>query len=246
MEIIFGIKMMKINSILLLFVLALGLLVTTSCEKYYFDSGVHEAKYNGSTMTYLKDKTPYFDSTVTIINLAGLSTVLDQENVTFFAPPSGSVNKAIIGLNRYLKFNGKDTVSKLDQIKPEVWKNVLSQYIFKGSNLLKDYPQRDTVSFVTFPGHNYESYSGRIMNIGVIFNNAGGVQYAGYRQLFIGYIPDLSNPQVALQNIPVASSDIQTNNGVVHALNRVKHTFGFNTSRFIDQAVAAGISPATP
>jgi hypothetical protein len=71
----------------------------------------------------------------------------------------------------------------LDQIKPEVWRNTLSQYIFEGKNLLKDYPQRDTVSYVAYPGQNYTSYGGRIMNIGVIFNNAGGVQYAGYRQL---------------------------------------------------------------
>lgn len=237
---------MNLNNRIFYMIIALVVLFSTSCKKYYYDSGVHDPKFEGSTLAYMKAKQPFFDSTLTIINLAGLDEVLDKENVTFFAPPSGSVNKAIIQLNRYLRFEGRDTVSKLNQIKPTVWKNTLLQYIFKSSSLMKDYPQRDTLSYIAFPGQNYTSYSGRIMNIGVIFNNAGGVQYAGYRQLFLAYIPDLSNPQVALQNNPVATSDIQTNNGVLHVLTRTKHTFGFNTLKFIDEAIAAGITPATP
>lgn len=218
----------------------------SGCKKYYFDSGVHDPKFNGSSVQYMAEKKPFFDSTLMVIELAGMKNVIENEEVTFFAPPGGCITRAVIGLNRRLHFNGKDTVKKLDQIKPEVWKNLLSNYIFKGKNLLKDYPQRDTISYVAYPGHNYTSYSGRIMNIGVIFSDAGGVQYAGYRQLFLSYIPDLSNPQIALRNIPVATSDIQTNNGVIHVLNRTKHTFGFVSETFIDQAISAGIEPYTP
>lgn len=220
--------------------------ISFSCTKYYFDSGVHDAKYNGTILEYMKEKKPFFDSTLMVIELAGMNEVFQKENITFFAPPGGTVNRAIRSLNRQLKFEGKDTVAKLEQIKPEVWKNTLSQYIFKGTNLLKDYPQRDTLSYVAYPGQNYTSYGGRIMNIGVIFNDAGGVSYAGYRQLYIAYIPDLSNPQVALTNIPVSTSDIQPKNGVIHVLNKNKHTYGFRTNAFIDLAVSAGISPVTP
>jgi hypothetical protein len=112
--------------------------------------------------------------------------------------------------------------------------------------LLKDYPQRDTLSYIAYPGQNYTSYGGRIMNVGAIFSDAGGVSYAGYRQLFLAYIPDLSNPQVALQNNPVATSDIQTTNGVLHVLTKIKHNLGFNTDTFIDQVIASGILPPTP
>ena len=229
-----------------LLVLASMLLLFASCKKYYFDTGVHNPKYNGSTLQYMKAKQPFFDSTLTVVNLAGLTDVLDKENVTFFAPPSGSVFKSIKRLNIYLRNSGKDTVSKLNQIKPEVWRNTLSQYIFKGSFLLKDYPQRDTLAYIAYPGQNYTSYAGRIMNVGAIFGDAGGVSYAGYRQLFLAYIPDLSNPQVALQNNPVATSDIQTTNGVLHVLTKIKHNLGFNTDTFIDQVVASGILPPTP
>ncbi|QBR12855.1 fasciclin domain-containing protein [Sphingobacterium sp. CZ-2] len=222
------------------------LICFTGCKKYYFDSGIHDPKFNGSSIKYLESKLDFFDSTLMVIDLAGMKNVIENEEVTFFAPPSGCITRAVLGLNRQLQFNGKDTVKELSQIKPQVWKNMLSNYIFKGKNLLKDYPQRDTVSYLAYPGQNYTSYGGRIMNIGVIFNDAGGVQYAGYRQLFLAYIPDLSNPMVSLRNIPIATSDIQTNNGVIHVLNRTKHTFGFFSNTFIDQAISAGIDPLTP
>jgi len=225
--------------------LATVLLLLSSCKKYYFDSGKHDPKYNGTVLQYLKSKQSFFDSTLTVINLAGMDDVLSNEKVTFFAPPSGSVFKSINKLNRYLRNTGKDTVSQLSQIKPEVWRNTLSQYIFKGTFLLKDYPQRDTLAYLAYPGQNYTSYGGRIMNVGAIFNDAGGVVYAGYRQLYLAYIPDLSNPQVALQNNPVATSDIQTTNGVIHVLTKLKHGYGFNGDAFIDQVISAGILPPT-
>lgn len=245
----------KNKSLLILLVTLLSFSV--GCKKYYFDTGIHDPKYNGTTLQYMKAKAPFFDSTLTVISLAGMNDVFEKGNVTFFAPPSGSVFKSILRLNRFLRNDGKDTVSQLSQIKPEVWKNTLNQYIFEKSSLLKDFPQRDTASYVTFPGQNYTSYGGRIMNVGVIFNDAitykpgtteieNIIRYAGYRQLFLAYIPDLSNPQIALQNNPVATSDIQTNNGVLHVLNKRQHNFGFNTDVFIDQAIAAGISAPTP
>lgn len=236
---------MKINKNIILKLLVLFVIGVSSCNKYYFDSGTHNPIFEGSSIDYLKSKEDFFDSTLMVIDLAEMKNTIENENVTFFAPPSGCIARAIKHLNRRLEFNGKDTVKELSQIKPIVWKSLLSNYIFRGKNLLKDYPQRDTVSYLAYPGQNYTSYSGRIMNIGVIFNDAGGVQYAGYRQLFLSYIPDLSNPLVSLKNIPIASSDIQTKNGVIHVLNRTKHTFGFITDMFIDQAIAAGIDPIT-
>ncbi|MGM9478498.1 fasciclin domain-containing protein [Pedobacter sp. GSP4] len=247
---------MKNKDKMLLFSLICMLLALASCKKYYQETGVHEAKYNGNILQYMEDKKPFFDSTLTVIKLAGMADVVSKENITFFAPPSGSIFKSVKQLNVYLRVQGKDTVSKLSQIKPLVWKNILSQYIFKGASRLKDYPQRDTLSYLAYPGQGYASYGNRIMNIGVIFNDAvvynsagaeiSRVAYAGYRQLYLAYIPDLSNPQVSLVNIPVATSDIQPTNGVLHVLTKSKHNFGFNTNTFIEQAISAGIDPATP
>jgi hypothetical protein len=66
-----------------LLVLIGTVLMFASCKKYYFDTGVHDPKYNGSVLQYMKAKQPFFDSTLTVINLAGMNDVLDKETITF-------------------------------------------------------------------------------------------------------------------------------------------------------------------
>lgn len=237
-----------------------ALLVTCffSCKKdYYFDTGVHIAKYDGTIMQYLKSNKVMFDTTVQVINLAGMENVLDKENITFFAPTSSSIVKSVRYLNRFLRANGQDTVKDYRQIKTAVWRKILTQYIFKGKNTLKDYPQLDTLAYTAYPGQAYTSYDGEIMNIGVIYNDAGGVKYAGYRQLFLSYIQDRTQPTQSLINVPVATSDIQPTNGVIHVLRQAqlsgdplgsvvinKHDFGFSKPLFVREVLAAGIDPA--
>lgn len=259
--------MYKITLKLALFVL-IGFCVITSCKRdeYFLDTGKHNPNFNGTILSYLKSKPMYFDTLTRVINIAGMNDVFEKEQITFFAPTSSTIYKSVKALNDDLKLNGRDTISKLEQIKPETWKETLSMYIFKGVNRLKDYQQLDTIAFAAFPGQGYTSYSGRTMNIGVIFNdavterNADGsvktfVKYAGYRQLYLSYIPDFSNPRANLLNIPVSSSDIAPTNGIVHVLAqnvfegatlKSKHNFGFNTRTFINKVIADGILPATP
>ncbi|MCZ4244861.1 fasciclin domain-containing protein [Pedobacter punctiformis] len=226
----------------------LAAVLFASCKKndYYYDTGVHAAEYNGTILSYLKSKPVYFDTLTKVINIAGMNDVFEKENVTFFAPTSSTIYKSLNRLNTYLKLNGRDTVSQLTQIKPSVWKETLSMYVFKGTSRLKDYPQIDTLSLLAFPGQGYTSYQGRTMNIGVLYRDAGGVKYAGYRQLILSFIPDYANPRVGLVNVPIASSDIAPTNGIVHVLVQNKHNFGFNTDRFINTAVSSGILPPTP
>ncbi len=217
------------------------LLMACSKDGYFEDTGLHNPNYNGSILQYLKSKPILFDSLVMAIDAAGMNEVFDKENVTFFAPANSCIYKAVKWLNEDLRTNGKDTVSKLTQIKPEVWKAVLSQYVFKGSYRLKDIPQIDTLALNAFSGQGYTSYGGRSMNLGVFYNDANGIKYVGYRQLILSFIPDFSNPKVGLINTPVATSDIQPVNGVLHVLRYQNHSLGFESKRFITSAIAAGI-----
>ena len=262
--------MMNKLSIKAIILIAVSITLFTACqkEKYFFDSGTQKGTFNGSILAFLKSKPVYFDTLTRVIEIAGMNEVLDKENVTFFAPTSSAIYKSVKGLNLYLRQNGRDTVAKLEQIKPEAWRELLSQYIFKGTNKLKDYPQIDTLNMAAFPGQGYTSRSGRTMNIGVLFNDAvsyeegvekSRVKYAGYRQLFIAYIPNYADPKVGLINAPVATSDVSPTNGVVHVLAqegfyfdgqknlwKSKHNFGFSTNLFINTVQAYGISPLTP
>lgn len=218
-----------------------SLVLLASCTKeYYEDGGVHDPKYDGTIMSFLKTRPELFDTLVKVLEYTKYAELLDNPNanVTFFAPCSQSINRSIIALNEQLYVRGQDTIFDVSQVSPEIWEKYLGQYIYKDKYLLKDYPQIDTANILVYPGQGYIAINGEPMNIGSYYNdvvsknNAGVeqiIKYAGYRQLMLNY----SNP--------IATSDIQPNNGVLHVLNFSKHTFGFYTYEFALNAINAGI-----
>jgi hypothetical protein len=223
----------------------LGMTVV-SCQKesYFNNTGVLEPNYNGTSLDYLKEKGYQFDSLVKIIHLAGLDDVFENKDVTFFAPGDSSITLAVQFLNVVLKTYGKDTVSDLSQIAPSVWRQNLDMYIFNGTQKVENYPQLDLSSLPSFHGQAYTCYDSlRIMNIGAVYDDASGVKYAGYRHLVLSYIPSYSAPLVNWINAFVASSDIKTKNGVIHALRYTTHIFGFDVYKFVSDAENK-VSPA--
>jgi hypothetical protein len=225
--------------------LLLSVLLTASCQKddYFQDSGVHTPTYEGSVYDYLSSKHGYFDSVVKVIQLAGMEDVFKNENITFFAPADSSISSTIKFLNLALRSRGIKEVTNLNQIKPEVWREQLSRYIFKGKKSMNDYPQIDIGNLSAYPGQIYSSYDGLIMNVGVIYNDAGGVRYAGYRQMMLSYIPSPSAPRDynSWYSAIVATVNITPTNGYIHALNYPSHWFGFDVNQFIESAISKGI-----
>jgi hypothetical protein len=227
------------------FFLLLLVAVITGCQKkdYFKDSGKQNAKFNGSVLQYLESRPDMFDSVVKIIHMAGMDNIFDKEEITFFAPADSSIRATIQMLNFMLSTLGNKKVTSLSQIKPQVWRHQLSRYIFKGKKSMNDYPQLDPANVAAYPGRIYSSYDGEIMNVGVIYNDAGGVKYAGYRQLQLSYIPSQSTPldYQSWYPVAVASVNIEPSNGYVHALQFSNHLFGFDANQFIENAIAEGI-----
>lgn len=225
--------------------------ILTGCKKfeYYKETGLTNAKFDGSIMKYLDSKPFQFDTLTQVIRLAGMEDVFNKEEITFFAPQDPSIGSAINNLNAYLNRVGQDSVKKLSDIKPKAWREMLSMYVFKGTNRLKDYRQVDTLALDTYSGQGYLAYNAKPMNIGVVFNDAINgpvdnrtiIKYGGYRQLMISYIPDLSFPKTFWINAKVSSSDINPTNGIVHAIRFNDHSFGFYSFNFINVAVENGI-----
>ncbi|WP_353546487.1 fasciclin domain-containing protein [Rhinopithecimicrobium faecis] len=232
--------------------LALITLVFGACNKdYYEETGVHNPKFEGSTWDYLNTRKDLFDTLTQVVKLAELEEVLKNEEVTFFAPADATIRRTLINLNRSLYFSGQDTVKQLNQVNKAVWKEYLSQYIVKKKFLLKDFTQIDTLDLQAYPGQGYLSYQGQAMNIGVLYNdvitqNSAGikqtVKYAGYRQLYINYVFDFSNVGRTMITAPIATSDIQTKNGVLHVIQFSKHSFGFQAFNFVNSAISKGIT----
>jgi uncharacterized surface protein with fasciclin (FAS1) repeats len=212
-------------------------ITAASCskDKYYQDGGLADPKFNGTVLQYLQSNPVKFDSIVQVIKLAGMEDVFSNESITFFAPTDEVIRRTIglvnsvnvpyisnaspVTLNQRLFNLNKDTIRQLSDVPPVIWRKYLSRYIIKGKYLMKDFPQLDFDLRPLFPGGYYYGYNGDLLNVGVVFNSANTVRYAGYRQLCIAPVVDPSNPsQVYFSSAPVATSDVQPSNGVVHVL----------------------------
>ncbi|RFS25079.1 hypothetical protein DVR12_07800 [Chitinophaga silvatica] len=208
-------------------ILLIAACFTSSCKKdYYKDGGLANPKYNGSMYQYLeKSNTGLLDTIAYIVQRAGLKEVLEKEDVTFFCPTDQSIYTAMNALNGYRNRYYKDSLT-LDQVPPIIWKKFLERYIIEGKHVAKQFARVDPNNIYAYPGINYISRNGFILNIGLIYQDYGGVEAVGARILRVTDInidPSnfLSNPWVL-----VASSDIQPTNGVLHVL-KIIHTFGF-------------------
>ena len=241
------------------FVLVALLVLGSSCKKdYYRDTGILSPEFNGTVLEYLRSKPHYFDSTLKIIKMAGMENVFNTEPITFYAPLDSTIRATLSVVNFRLEDQGKPRVTRMEQIKPAVWKKYLCRYLFKGAKSMNDYPQLDPLNLSAFAGQVYASYNGQLMNVGVIQTDAGGVRYAGYRYLQLAYIPSESAARdyYSWYRVDVASVNIKPTNGYVHALSSYSSNaflnadgdlsffdafFGFNPFEFYLDAEAAGI-----
>lgn len=234
--------MKKLKSIYLLLLAIICQLCATSCQdkSYLEDGGIADPYFNGTVMDFLESRPDLFEELVEVIHYADMEDVFERDEITFFAPTDWSIERSMERLNyNWYNLQGKDSVSRITQVKPEVWRELLSLYIIKDRYVLRDIAQLDTAAMGAYPGQAYVSYESRPMNMGVVYHDANGIKYAGYRQLLYSYVNDFVNND--LTNAYVATSDIQPINGVVHVLRFIDHSFGFNESMFISKAIAAGI-----
>lgn len=248
---------MKVTTNYLFISITLAICCLSACSKSnYEDGGTNNNQFNGSSLAYLKAHPVENDSLLTIIKLGGLENLLDKDDVTFFAPSLPAIVRSVGALNEYLYLLGQDTVKRLNQIDSLVWRKTLSNYIFSGKKSLNDYPQIDLVNKVAFPGQAYNSFGGRIMNLGVEYSNASGIQYAGLRTLIISYPISEADLAGFWYNARVATSNIHTNNGFIHIIRESQsiingvfmeqHYYGFRYVDFISEATRLGIKPYKP
>ncbi len=214
--------------------------IITSCNKsdYYKDGGLSDGNFNGSVMQYLNTRPDLFATLTEVVKYAGLEQTLNSEEVTFFAPADSSIRSVIQVANLLLPAAGKQQISKIQDIKPALWRKYLTRYIFKGAKSLKDYPQLDISNLSAFAGQMYSSYDGAPMNVGVIFNDANGVKYAGYRQLMISLVNSATpRDYTTWYSAIIASVNIKPQNGFVHVIRFGGHYFGFNRFEFVDDLI---------
>jgi hypothetical protein len=201
-------------------------------DDYYLDGGKANPQFSGNVLQYLESNPTKFDTLVRIIRIAGLEDMFSNEEITFFAPTDEVFRRTIGQVNRIPQFEndpyvgklnqglfelGKDTITQFEDVPAEIWKKYLLRYVFRGKMRLRDYPQLDFGLRQLYPGGYFQTYERDLANIGVVFNTANDIRYAGARQISISYIPDPSNRE-GFYAAAVATSDVQPTNGVVHVL----------------------------
>lgn len=221
--------MKRKNQWLLLFGVLLSVAVI-SCKKDYFNGGsLQNGVFKMSAYEFMKTKPFYFDTLITVIDKSGLKEVFEKEDITFFAPTDHAIKLSMDLLNSTRYSASKDSIFIKD-IPPSIWRKYLSQYLIKDKYLLKDIARYDPVQANVYPGQYMASYDGYIMNLGVQFSDYKGTRDVGPRTVVIRNIGDIGNPLNF--GATIATSDLQTNNGIIHVINDM-HNFGFNPFLFI-------------
>lgn len=226
------------------------------CQKdYYRDSGRTAPNFDGNMMQYLESKPYPFDTLVNVIKIAGMQKTFAESNFTFFAPGDETITRTYNYINDRLKERALDTLTGLQSLKPEFWRDVLEMYMFRDVKGLEDYPQLDYLNKQTFSGEFVTAQSGQLMNIGAVFTNAGDVKYKGYRFLTLNFVLSPSAPLGSWLSVYVSSVNIRPTNGIVHALmyapmsgvsgqypSFTAHNFGFDMEQAWQLAVYYGFN----
>ena len=212
----------------------------SSCQDDYLkDGGTTSPYYDGTVMQYLESRPDLFADLVSVIKNTQWESVLSDPNeeITFFVPTDFSIERSVDYLNRYLYENqGMDMITSLNQVKSEVWEDMISMYVIKGKYRLNDIAQIDTTALSTYPGQTNQTYDKKYkMTMGVCYGDANGIKYAGYRQVMYDY-PEGGESVYAY----VSSCNIEPDNGIVHVL-RLDHYLGFMRSMLYSKAYEAGI-----
>ena len=205
------------------------------CKKDYFvDGGLAEAHFDGSIYAYLEAKPYWFDTVTYIIERAGMKNRMETGEITFFSPTDDAVKVVMDDLNAYRYTNVEDSVH-LEDIDPVVWRYFLSMYILQGKFMAKDFARVDPTHSTAYPGIDYITSEGFVVNIGLLYNDYKGVKSVGAR---IIRLTDITEDPDHFQNNPavtVMSSDIQPTNGILHVLNN-NNVLGFQSGRFVQMA----------
>lgn len=203
----------------LLYILLVVSFFACDTKEGYIDTGVSNGIHNYSMYEYFKTDSYNWDTTRLVIERAGLIDLFDggdseYEQITFFGPTNYSILRWMLQQSpRYEKVEDIPVEICREYILKHVVKNkyLKADIAFRNPSYLINDPEQDGGTKLTcVQGNKVIAYTERDAYQGI--ENAGAI-------VLNLYSIDKST------KVPMASPDIQTTNGVVHALN-YNYTFG--------------------
>ena len=191
--------------------LGLFLFALCSCEtKYnYIDSGLANGRFEGTMFEYLHSSSYDWDTTARMVERAGLQDLFEgkragYEEITFFGPTNLSILRWMI----------EQDYDSVEEIPVEVCEELILRHIVKGIHRRDDIPRGEQIL-------------GQVQGTGgEVFTSAFGTKFWIYSfQKPYENIPGVGAIQLYIKSldtqnsIDVVSTDIETDNGMVHSLN---------------------------
>lgn len=210
------------KTLLFIAVVASTLCLSTSCTKYNFvDTGKAIGYHDCSMWEYFQQDPYNWDSLVVMSERAGLQQV-------FMGTSTYGTNLTVFGITnhsirRYLLEKGYEQIA---DIPVEDCRNFILSSIIDGNNVIQldDFTagtaSTDPNTVIGQGGKMYTMLSGKQLWIYTYRESYGGVPQAGPKKIYIA-------SEVAWKTSEVASSNIMTQTGVVHALS-----YNFNLTDF--------------
>ena len=203
-------------------IIAMIVVLGSSCTKYnYIDGGLANGVHDCSMWDYFHTDSYDWDSTIVMIEHAGLKSLFDgtgeYKEITFFGLTNHSIRGYILDNNKNLEEDDPNYLHRVTDISPAKCKDVLEKLVVPKRVMLKDVPRGNRVKILS----EYDEREGTTLSCvkGTLFlwtvrDSWNNVQDVGAISLQIA-----SHNVVGAKNELVASTDIQTANGIVQALN---------------------------
>lgn len=181
------------------------LVAMASCTKDGFTkTGISNGRFDGNMLEYMRAHSYDWDSTVLMVEHAGLQSIFEgDEKITFFGPTNHSIR-------RYMLQNGIERVSDMDA---EFCRKTLLRHVLKGKIMREEFPRGKYIQgkIVGEGGDIYTMMDGNEIWAFTRKGEYNDVAEMGATLLYV-------TSKEAAKRITIASCDIEPDNGVVHSL----------------------------
>ncbi|WP_018339514.1 fasciclin domain-containing protein [Butyricimonas synergistica] len=186
--------------------------ILCSCEDYYHDSGLANGEHDCTMWEYFESQPGDWDSTMILIEHAGLKDVFDGTNpdykeITFFGVTNLSIEQLLV---KTIDDDWEPVYNRVKDIPVDLCREMLLSHIIPGKMMKTgfDYEVKGTLT----GGTMVTTLSGVELRVYRTKSSYGGVPDIGAEGLRI-------HASVSGNMASIASADIEVTNGVVHALD---------------------------
>lgn len=208
-----------------------------SCTKYnYIDTGVAHGEHDCTMWEYFHTDSYDWDSTILMIEHAGLKSLFDgtdYKQITFFGITNLSIETFMLDHNKDREKTDPDYWYRVTDIPADWCRELLERVVVPDQRImLNDVPRGTRVQekneggvseFQMNDGTEYPTVSGEKLFAWTTRGSWHDVQETGAIELWI------ARQNAQADNNKIASSNIQTTNGVVNALG-----YDFDLNKFLN------------